>query len=187
MRFFSSSSSSLPLISISAPPVLPRPSSREIKKDDTTKKDEPTTRKSTDSKLEDSKKEKKERTSKRADKHPSHRSHRDKKSKDGGSGIGSNNPSNPFEASKDTFANPFNFGSSANDPFADSEEPDPFDFDLPEANPFSFAGAKVNLSALEPKESFVVDTKNPFGAGSSDDFGRFSFSGAAAKGDDPFA
>lgn len=108
---------------------------------------------------------------------------------DGGTLSGS--PSNPFEAAKDAFANPFNFGSSASDdPFAAVADSDPFDFDVAEADPLSFSGVKgVNLSVLEPRETFAVDTKNPFGGTSADDFGgggKFSF-GAPGKGDDPFA
>ena len=100
---------------------------------------------------------------------------------------GGAHPSNPFETSKDAFANPFNFGSSStDDPFASAAvDNDPFDFDLPEADPLSFANVKMNLSTLEPRETFIIDTKNPFGG--SDDFGSSRFSFGASKGDDPFA
>jgi len=68
--------------------------------------------------------------------------------------------SNPFETK---FANPFDFSSSKDDFLFGGAEENLFDYDV-DGDPLSFKDTKVNLSILEPKDTFGFDmSKMPFG------------------------
>jgi len=98
---------------------------------------------------------------------------------------------NPFsfgDSTNDPFANPFEFktGNSQSDLFnAPLVEDDPFKFDFNESDPLKFPpqSAQVNYPHLDTRETFTIDlTKNPFGDDPSFSNASFDFGSPAAAG-----
>jgi len=79
-----------------------------------------------------------------------------------------NHHKEPPKETFNPFDNPFDFSSTnSKDDFLFGGVPEEniFDYDI-DADPFSFTDVKVNLSILEPKDTFGFDiTKLPFGGG----------------------